>query len=75
MFRRFQSTLSTVQNQALADAYLSLKNAEGVVKTHHINGRFENIYLPREQLANLPQLLDEAVNYAFQILENKNKNL
>ena len=73
MFRRFQSTLSTVQNQALADAYLSHKNAEGVVKTHHINGRFENIYLPREQLPNLSQLLDEAVNYAFQMFENKNR--
>lgn len=71
MFTQFQFVLSDTQNNALEHAYYAQKASKNVVKTHHINGRFENIYLPREQLPNLPQLLDEAVNFASQVLENK----
>ena len=70
-FERFQSELSAEQNTEIERAYLSQKNNKDVVKTHYINGRFENVYLQREQLPYLPQLLDEAIKYAMQTLDTK----
>jgi hypothetical protein len=70
-FERFQSDLTAEQNTTIEHAYLSQKDKKDVVKTHYINGRFENVYLQREQLPHLPQLLDEAITYATQILESK----
>ena len=60
-----------MQNKALEHAYYVQKDSKNVVKTHHINGRFENVYLQREQLPYLSQVLDEAVNFASQVLEDK----
>ncbi len=71
LFERFQSELSAEQNSMIEHAYLAQKNNKEVVKTHYINGRFENVYLQREQLPHLPQLLDEAIKYAMQKLDSK----
>ncbi len=71
-----QSSFSASQNKALESAYMAIKDSSESVKTHYLGGRFENIYIDRGRIPSLAELLDEAIQYASQILDTyKNSDL
>lgn len=55
-------------NTALISAYQREKGAEDLRRTHHFGGRFENVYIPAERLAEFGPVNDFVRHNAMQIL-------
>jgi len=58
---------AAVINHQLLQEYLAVNNHPDTHKTHHFMGRFENTYLPVEQLPSLPSIIASIVNCAVKI--------
>lgn len=63
-----QSNFGAQFNQSLLEQFHVMAHHDGVKKTHHFNGRFENIYLDEHHIAILSQLKADAKRRAENIL-------
>jgi len=64
LFLRYSSAFGQEYNHKLLQEYLKIKDQDSLEKTHFIAGRFENVYIKREAIQGLPDLLDEALAIA-----------
>ena len=55
-------------NRQILDAYGRLGERDFSRRTHHFGGRYENLYLERERIPALAQVLDQATMFAAEIL-------
>jgi uncharacterized cupin superfamily protein len=56
-------------NRQIMDAYLQLREQDLLRRTHFFCGRYENIYLRREHIPAIAQVLEQAESYAQEILQ------
>jgi len=73
LYHRIKSLSGHSQNKVLEANYLALRDTSKVAKTHYFGGRFENIYIEREDIPNVSELLQEAIKHASQILDCNKK--
>jgi hypothetical protein len=59
---------AAILNQQILDAYARLGERDFTRRTHHVGGRYENLYLERERIPALAQVLDQATAFAANIL-------
>ena len=57
-------------NRRILEVYLQLGEHDFFKRTHFFNGRYENLYLLREHIPAISCILDQAENYAENILQN-----
>ena len=57
-------------NRRILEVYLQLGEHDFFKCTHFFNGRYENLYLLREHIPAISCILDQAENYAANILQN-----
>lgn len=57
-------------NQQIMEAYLQLGEQDFLKRTHFFNGRFENLYLQRERIDAIGKVLQQAEQYALNIIQN-----
>ena len=62
-------------NAALAQKVLALENSDTVTRTHLFAGRYENIYIPADNLEHVHVILNQALELAADILHEKTENL
>ncbi len=55
-------------NRQILDAYGRLGERDFTRRTHHVGGRYENLYLERERIPALAQVLEQATAFAAEIL-------
>lgn len=60
---------------AIIQRLLELKDATDTRKSHYFGGRYENIYLAREQIPGLKCILETALNTAAQLLARPSTEL
>jgi hypothetical protein len=60
---------------AIIQRLFALKDAADTRKSHYFGGRYENIYLPREQIPGLEYILDTALHTAAELLGRTPKAL
>ena len=56
-------------NQQILDAYVHLREQDLLKRTHFFEGRYENLYLQRERIPSIGQVLQQAETYAGNLLE------
>ena len=59
---------AAVLNRQILDAYRRLGESDFTRRTHHVGGRYENLYLERERIPALARVLEQATAYAAKIL-------
>lgn len=59
---------AAILNRQILDAYRLLGERDFTRRTHHVGGRYENLYLERERIPALAQVLDQATAFAAKIL-------
>lgn len=57
-------------NRQIMEAYLQLGEHDFLKRTHFFNGRYENLYLQRERITAIGNVLQQAEQYALNILQN-----
>lgn len=67
-YRRFQSSFENTFNSGLAKSYSKRKSAQDTEKTHYFGGRYENVYIDRHAISELPIVLDQALLLASEFL-------
>lgn len=70
-YYRYTSSFSVQHNQELQRHYLDLKDQEETHKTHFFEGRYENIYINKGRIPNLPVVLSEALTFALKTLNSQ----
>lgn len=55
-------------NQQIMRAYLQLREQDFQKRTHFFRGRYENLYIERERIPAIGQVLAQAENHAQQLL-------
>lgn len=55
-------------NAIILQAYQQLRPADFTKRSHHFNGRYENLYLPREKIFGMNLILQQATEFASQII-------
>ncbi|MGD8811640.1 MAG: putative 2OG-Fe(II) oxygenase [Thioalkalispiraceae bacterium] len=55
-------------NQSLAQKILALSDAQIIRKTHYFAGRYENIYVDKDAIPELAEIIDQAHQYAAELL-------
>lgn len=62
-------------NQRLINGLNTYIDQETTRKTHHFHGRYENIYIEKEQVPAIAEVLEAAKNFAAKILGMQAKDL
>lgn len=68
-WHQYHCRICQTHNQAITEAVLQLIEQGDAHLSHYFNGRFENIYLAREQLPLLEVILQTAIVQAAKILQ------
>ena len=68
LYCRRLSRFKQEQNTALLSHYLTVKDQPETQKTHYFEGRFENVYIDITRIPNLTELMQEALEFASEIL-------
>lgn len=55
-------------NQQIVETYARLREQDFLKRSHYFNGRYENLYLQRETIPQIKQILEQATAYASQII-------
>jgi len=66
------SILDPIINEKILNAFLGCYLQPKVIKTHLFEGRYENIYLNEQHIAELAPLIQEATQLAERLLEVNN---
>ena len=56
-------------NAAIEQQYLAVRDAPDIEKSHYFEGRYENIYVPRERMPALRPVLEAARRGAAEFLD------
>jgi len=62
-------------NAAILKQYQAVRDKPELKRSHYFEGRYENIYVPREDVPALAQVLEEAVKGARGFLDNMDISL
>lgn len=62
-------------NRKIMDAYLQLRLEDLKRRSHFFGGRYENLYLERERIAGIEQILAQAEYYAKNLLQQPDHTL
>ena len=62
-------------NSALSNGYFSHANDENIKRSHYFEGRYENIYITKDDIPELNMILDAAIENASSILSLDKDNL
>ena len=62
-------------NRKITDAYMQLREQDLLRRTHFFGGRYENLYLERERIPAIGEVLKQAENYAATLLQQKADHL
>jgi hypothetical protein len=62
-------------NRKIMEAYLQLREQDMIKRSHFFGGRYENLYLERERIAAIGQVLEQAESYAQNLLQSSNRKL
>ena len=62
-------------NRQIMDAYLQLREQDLLRRSHFFGGRYENLYLQRERIPAIGQVLEQAANYATSLLDKPAQHL
>ncbi|MCW9014168.1 MAG: 2OG-Fe(II) oxygenase family protein [Gammaproteobacteria bacterium] len=62
-------------NTALLTGFIQHMNDEDIKKTHHFNGRYENIYISSDKIPEVQQILSLAISNAAKILKKNEADL
>ena len=55
-------------NQKIIDGFLAHADDAVTTKTHFFEGRYENVYIDREKIPEMQQIIEQATEYAAEIL-------
>jgi len=55
-------------NQKIIEGFLKYSDEPVTHKTHFFEGRYENIYIDREKIPEMHQIIEQAIAYAAEIL-------
>lgn len=56
-------------NRQIMDAYVHLREEDLLKRTHFFGGRYENLYIERERIPAIALVMQQAEQYASQLLE------
>lgn len=62
-------------NRQIMDAYVQLREADWLRRSHFFDGRYENLYLHRERIPAIGQVLEQAESYAKKLLQKTDEKL
>ncbi len=62
-------------NQQIMNSYMQLLTQDLTRRSHFFGGRYENLYLEREQIPAIAQVLEHAEVYAREILQKRGEKL
>lgn len=62
------SSFNQDRNATLLSQYLVVKDQPETLKTHFFEGRFENVYIESDYIFGLTELMQEALEFASEIL-------
>lgn len=66
---------ATEINRQIMDGYLQIREQDLLRRSHFFGGRYENLYLQRELIPAIELVLEQAENYASNLLEKPAQQL
>ena len=62
-------------NEKIVEGFMLNKDDDLTKKTHLFEGRYENIYIDREKIPEIKQIIGQAINFVAEILELNTEQL